>query len=724
MSAAARGDTVIIPAGSATWTREILLTQGITLHGAGIDQNDNHMQHCHRLRSYRTRRRLLMRKSSRLQASRSTGIILKLNNATMIDAYGATSLATKPWRSLIITNCKFRNGSTRGAVIFTHRQLRGVIYSNIFDRCNVILKPMGNNDSGEEWRNPAFTRIFGTSDQLFFEDNTILWSSPFNGSISGWIETGQGGRLCVRYNTWNCANTNVTELWDIHGFQNWPGNGQTGTMVVEYYGNRATNFTGWRWLNHRGGWGLFHNNIVSGPGGAGIQVNQYATGDIGGSGEDRVTGIKGGEINNTYVFNNTDDGVVRDMYPGGIGLGGNVAPNVAYWNYHPSFDGTTGIGRGTTAPTGNCSVGVAYWVASTPTPTTDPSVIQSGKLYKCLSQNVWTAYYTPYTYPHPLRSGGSTSQAATFTGGGSASTSVNGAGSSASVGGAGQTTQQVGKAFDSTQGVLSGPFTVNPDHTISQAVETTDPSQGGEARYLVQVTTAGDYAVDATVYAPNDGANSLFVNFDTVPTSPDMIWDIPANNGLTNNVVTWRGSGGDTQVWSLSAGVHTLILRGREAGTKVGQITIVNRSKAPAGGGSANASVGGAGQTTQQVGQAFDSTQGVVSAPFTVNPDHTISQAVETTDPSQGGEARYLVQVTTAGDYAVDATVYAPSDGANSLFVNFNTVPTSPDMIWDIPVNNGLTKNVVTRRGSGGEPRSGRSALACIPSFSAAARQG
>ena len=86
-------------------------------------------------------------------------------------------------------------------------------------------------------------------------------------------------------------------------------------------------------------------------------------------------------------------------------------------------------------------------------------------------------------------------------------------------------------------------------------------------------------------------------------------------------------------------------------------------------------SVGGADQTTQQVDQAFDSTQGIVSAPFTVNPDHTISQAIETTDPNQGGEARYLVQVTTAGDYAVYANVYAPSDGANSLFVNFNTVP-------------------------------------------------
>ena len=62
-----------------------------------------------------------------------------------------------------------------------------------------------------------------------------------------------------------------------------------------------------------------------------------------------------------------------------------------------------------------------------------------------------------------------------------------------------------------------------------------------------------------------------------------MIWDIPVNNGLTNNVVTRRGSWGGVQLWSLSAGVHTLILRGREAGVKVGQITIVRRPHAPQG---------------------------------------------------------------------------------------------------------------------------------------------
>lgn len=49
-----------------------------------------------------------------------------------------------------------------------------------------------------------------------------------------------------------------------------------------------------------------------------------------------------------------------------------------------------------TSPTG--SYGVAYWA-------TDANS-GNGELYVCTSPNTWTALYTPYTYPHPLVSGG------------------------------------------------------------------------------------------------------------------------------------------------------------------------------------------------------------------------------------------------------------------------------------------------------------------------------
>ena len=81
----------------------------------------------------------------------------------------------------------------------------------------------------------------------------------------------------------------------------------------------------------------------------------------------------------------------------------------------------------TTAPTGTCTTGTAMWVASTAsalsvganatgTAATNQAVIQAATLYKCTSTNTWTAYYTPYTYPHPLISGTDTTPPAVPTG--------------------------------------------------------------------------------------------------------------------------------------------------------------------------------------------------------------------------------------------------------------------------------------------------------------------
>ena len=55
------------------------------------------------------------------------------------------------------------------------------------------------------------------------------------------------------------------------------------------------------------------------------------------------------------------------------------------------FSGASGVGSGLlSARPSTCTVQVGYWATDTQT------------LYLCLSANTWTAYYTPYTYPHPL----------------------------------------------------------------------------------------------------------------------------------------------------------------------------------------------------------------------------------------------------------------------------------------------------------------------------------
>lgn len=58
------------------------------------------------------------------------------------------------------------------------------------------------------------------------------------------------------------------------------------------------------------------------------------------------------------------------------------------------FNGTVGTGYGTLAnrPV-TCSPIVAYWATNQNT------------LYKCTTENTWTEFYQPYTYPHPLTAG-------------------------------------------------------------------------------------------------------------------------------------------------------------------------------------------------------------------------------------------------------------------------------------------------------------------------------
>ena len=52
-----------------------------------------------------------------------------------------------------------------------------------------------------------------------------------------------------------------------------------------------------------------------------------------------------------------------------------------------------------------------------------------------------------------------------------------------------------------------------------------------------------------------------------------MVWSIPVTSGLESRTVTWSPDT-EPKVWTLNAGVHQLIIRGREANARLGQITL------------------------------------------------------------------------------------------------------------------------------------------------------
>ncbi|HVV71914.1 MAG TPA: Ig-like domain-containing protein [Verrucomicrobiae bacterium] len=132
--------------------------------------------------------------------------------------------------------------------------------------------------------------------------------------------------------------------------------------------------------------------------------------------------------------------------------------------------------------------------------------------------------------------------------------------------------------FASTSGTITAPFVAN-NGLVSQPSETT-VTTGGRAAYTVNIPATGNYQLSAMVIAPHSGANSFYLNFDSEPTDPTMIWDVPITTTLASEPVSWRGTGTDVtdqfspKIFSLTQGTHQLIIRGREANTQLGTITI------------------------------------------------------------------------------------------------------------------------------------------------------
>jgi len=419
IASAPRGATVTVPAGSCTWSSTVTITKGLTLTGAGAGNTII-------LNGTGDGNVLMISPDSTAIANDE---IIKISGFTidgtgtgyaLLGVHGAPETGTKPFKNLIISANTFQNtGSASGqgntCIYIYSGQVRGVIYNNTFDRCDIVLRPMGS-DTTTEWSNTAFNNFsYGSADNLFFENNTVKYTTSWTSAdqYAGWIESGQGGRVVVRFNTWNMTNAGgQAEFWDIHGFQNFYGssNGQTGSMLVEYYNNAITNAanTVYRWIDHRGSWGMFFNNTYSGGSNPDIEINQYNGGCL-----NQIVptpSTYNPVVNNTYFIHNSVNGTIKGAVPGSVNSCG-VVENTSFYNQNSSFNGTTGVGYGllSARPT-TCTAGVGYWATDQGSWNTSGSGGQ-GVFYKCLSTNTWALYYTPYSYPHPLRTGGSTSVA-------------------------------------------------------------------------------------------------------------------------------------------------------------------------------------------------------------------------------------------------------------------------------------------------------------------------
>src|SRR5437660_3625363 len=247
------GDTITLPAGTFTWSTGVNITKAITLQGAGVGVTivKDGVQ------------------SGKLIAwSLAAGLPSRLTGIEFQD--GGRSVTADAPDGILHVNGSNTDGSSfrwdhckwsdmNGFTVFD--TVIGVIDHNTFTKSNkhlttYIYGSRWNNASGNwgdgSWAAPT---NFGSSEFLFYEDNTFTSSDPV------YIEFGTdalaGARFVVRHNTiTNC-------LIGDHGTES--GGRIRGSRAMEVYNNtyigtNLANFVG----GSRSSRVLFHDNNISG----------------------------------------------------------------------------------------------------------------------------------------------------------------------------------------------------------------------------------------------------------------------------------------------------------------------------------------------------------------------------------------------------------------------------------------------------------------------------
>jgi len=286
---------------------------------------------------------------------------------------------------------------------------------------------------------------FGSSGFFFLEDNTINTSRSLEDCITG-------GTFVIRHNTFNLAN-GTAQAMEGHGtghagadrgcraaeiYQNILNGGSSSSPVnVVYY---LTSGPAMLWGNVVNG---FYKDFVTShinrqdtatytqnptPAGWGQCWGTPLAGVPGPSGWDQNTSGQNDYACLDQPGRGRGDLLVGTFFTGGVtnsALGGiawprqalepvyewlnTITPTGAFWSnfdpgvvqnrdYYLNWDGSGGVRTGTSLP-GSCSGLQGFWNTST------------GTFYQCQGGS-WVAYYTPYTYPHPLVTGGGGSPSA------------------------------------------------------------------------------------------------------------------------------------------------------------------------------------------------------------------------------------------------------------------------------------------------------------------------
>jgi chitodextrinase len=423
INAATAGSTVLVPAGTCTWTTassgtpSVILNKAITLQGQTTCSGAGANLSCSDATIiYDGTGTAFLEIPLEISASdaRVTGFTF-LDTRSVSDAKSAvqTDRNTTGWR---IDHCHFHptnTNNTRAISAWGFGLIDHIVFEQAQDGVDVEGGRIGDSVDGDgSWSQPMG---FGTANAIYIEDNRFIYSSPLDGAFDSYA----GARVVFRYNY--VSGTNIGG----HGLDS---GGSRSTLWADINNNTFVNPNSsiYTMGNTRGGSWLLWNNTVSATGGSynsfwWIQNyrsdSNYSTswGACDGTNpiDQNISGMQGwgckdqvGRGTNQGVYPQYSWGNSFKGAPATVASNFNVCgysdctrartyhlnENREFFNEVSSFTGAVGVGVGVgSARPSSCAAGVGYFATD------------QGTLYQCTSPGVWSAYYTSFQYPHPLQ---------------------------------------------------------------------------------------------------------------------------------------------------------------------------------------------------------------------------------------------------------------------------------------------------------------------------------
>jgi hypothetical protein len=278
---------------------------------------------------------------------------------------------------------------------------------------------------------------------VYLEDNYFVTSA----GTTNFGDGNYAGRSVIRFNT---TSGPAITAWEYHS----PQSANRGYQRWENYGNHHINLDSadtcyFGMHSIRGGTGVAFDNAMTGAVSGcnqSISLDNVRSEDDAGAGVGRCDGSSGWdqnlsgqqgwhcrdqigisrdltqwdnspaqtwnqELKPAYLWGNTRSGayITATVASGGLNRS-HIQANRDYYDHSTATGSPQSVGV-QSGPVSNrpaaCTTGVAYWATDEGEWNARNDSSPDGRLYKCTSTNTWTLYYTPYAYPHPWTTGGS-----------------------------------------------------------------------------------------------------------------------------------------------------------------------------------------------------------------------------------------------------------------------------------------------------------------------------